>query len=590
MIVKMKRITLIVSEKHITTALQSLRKLGVVHIRHMRQPSAHHITSLENKISLVEKSFLIMGEAKQNNGIIEEDELYFMIKEVISLEERDKRLKNRLEKFKDELVWFNEWGNTSKHTLGSLKKSGVFIKLYICNKKDLKGISNEKIFFIVNKKDNQIFLAFVGTSENDKLDLKEVDVPHEGFCSLEKNISSVEAELKSIGQRLEKLSEYKDQFGDYKKKLGKKLEFCKVRYGIAHEEEICCLQGFCPKDDLIDIKRCSEKEGWGLAIDETLDSPDVPTLIRYPRWVKMIQPVFNFIGTIPGYGEYDISSWFLIFFSLFFAMLIGDAGYGVLFLLGTFFVRKKFSKVPSAPFNLMYVLAGGTIVWGAVTGNWFGFQPIAQLPFFNALVIDKVDSFVDANQLFLMYICFFVGAAHLTVAHGIVAFRYINKLYAFSQVGWILIVWGVFFLAGTLILNNPFPMFAKYLLIIGVSLVALFSNPQKNILKGIAISIANLPLKLIGSFGDTLSYLRLFAVGYASVMVAASFNEIALTVGFNNVLSGLGTVVILFAGHALNIVLGFLSVLVHGVRLNMLEFSGHLDMEWSGKEYKPFKE
>ncbi len=591
MIVKMKKITLIVSEKYINSALQSLRQLGVVHIKHMIKPSAHHITSLENKISLVEKSLLLKrGETNKNNELINEDELYPMIKEINSLDEKNKRLKHKLGKLQNELEWFDEWGDISKYTLGELKKSGVFIKLYVCNKKDFQSLSNKKLIFVVKEKGNLMFLAFTGISENDKLEIKEVEVPHEGLHSLKKNISAVEAELKDINQRIEKLLGYKYLFVDYKRKLEKTLEFCKVRYGMTHEEEICCLQGFCPNDDLSDIKKCSKKEGWGLVIEDTVDSSDVPTLIRHPRWVKMIQPVFNFMGTIPGYEEYDISSWFLIFFSLFFAMLIGDAGYGVLFLLTTVFVRKKFFKAPSAPFKLMYILASGTIIWGAVTGNWFGFKEIAQLPFFNALVVDKLDSFVDANQMFLMYICLFIGAVQLTVAHGISAFRYINKLYVFSQVGWILIVWGVFFFAGTLILDNPFPMFAKYLLIVGASLVALFSNLQKNIFKGILISIANLPLKLVGSFGDTLSYLRLFAVGYASVMVATSFNEMALTVGFNNVFRGLGAAVILFIGHTLNIVLGFLSVLVHGIRLNMLEFSGHLDMEWAGKEYKPFKE
>ena len=105
-----------------------------------------------------------------------------------------------------------------------------------------------------------------------------------------------------------------------------------------------------------------------------------------------------------------------------------------------------------------------------------------------------------------------------------------------------------------------------------------------------AIAIGNLPLKLINSFADTLSYLRLFAIGYVSVMIAASFNEMAQSVGFNSIITAFGAGLILLAGHMLNIVLGLMSVLVHGLRLNMLEFSGHLDMEWSGREYEPFKE
>jgi V/A-type H+-transporting ATPase subunit I len=84
--------------------------------------------------------------------------------------------------------------------------------------------------------------------------------------------------------------------------------------------------------------------------------------------------------------------------------------------------------------------------------------------------------------------------------------------------------------------------------------------------------------------------LRLFAVGFASVTVESSFNDMALSLGFNSVLRGLIAAFILFFGHALNIVLGFMAVIVHGVRLNMLEFSGHLGMQWSGRPYQPFRE
>ena len=116
-----------------------------------------------------------------------------------------------------------------------------------------------------------------------------------------------------------------------------------------------------------------------------------------------------------------------------------------------------------------------------------------------------------------------------------------------------------------------------------------FSNPQKNILKGVLHTLVDMPLKVISSFSDIVSYLRLFAVGYASVIVASSFNDMALEIGFGSILSSALAALVLFLGHAINITLGLMAVVVHGVRLNMLEFSGHLNMQWSGKIYKPFK-
>jgi len=144
--------------------------------------------------------------------------------------------------------------------------------------------------------------------------------------------------------------------------------------------------------------------------------------------------------------------------------------------------------------------------------------------------------------------------------------------------------------ANHLVLGKPLPGFVAILFMAGVSLIAIFSHFQKNILKGILLSLSNLPLDIINTFSDVVSYIRLFAVGMATVIVASSFNEMALGAGINSVLSGLISVVVLLFGHALNIILALMSVLVHGVRLNMLEFSGHIGMQWSGKKYRPFRE
>ncbi|MBF0253444.1 MAG: hypothetical protein HQL29_06490 [Candidatus Omnitrophica bacterium] len=179
---------------------------------------------------------------------------------------------------------------------------------------------------------------------------------------------------------------------------------------------------------------------------------------------------------------------------------------------------------------------------------------------------------------------------HLTIAHATKAIREINSPKVIAQFGWIAIVWGMFFSANTLVLAKPFPWFSGYLLLGGILAVLLFANFQKNFIKGILETLVDLPLSIISAFSDIVSYLRLFAVGYASVVVAQSFNSMAVGDGVNTILGGIIAALILFIGHTLNIILALMAVVVHGIRLNMLEFSGHLGMQWSGKEYKPFKE
>ena len=141
-----------------------------------------------------------------------------------------------------------------------------------------------------------------------------------------------------------------------------------------------------------------------------------------------------------------------------------------------------------------------------------------------------------------------------------------------------------------LILGDTFPFFGNWLLILGITLVIIFTNPQKNILKGIGEGLGTLALSLMNNFTDVVSYIRLFAVGLAGVAISDTFNAMAFSVGSGStpvlILAGL----IVLVGHTLGMVLGPVSVLVHGVRLNVLEFSGHASISWSGQDYKPLRE
>lgn len=241
---------------------------------------------------------------------------------------------------------------------------------------------------------------------------------------------------------------------------------------------------------------------------------------------------------------------------------------------------------------LIYVLSGATIVWGVLSGTYFGAEQIAAIPFFNNLIIKEISSFGVDNISFMMHLSFLIGAIHLTIAHGIRSVQFINSIKALSEVGWILLVWGLFFVTETLVLGKNMPEWNNWLFISGAALVTLFSVESKNLFKSMLVSFSNLPLSLISGFSDIVSYVRLFAVGMATAAVAASFNNMVIPPG------GLGDMAIvdfimaavgLFLGHGLNIILALMAVMVHGIRLNMLEFAGHLGVQFSGQAYRPFK-
>jgi V/A-type H+-transporting ATPase subunit I len=188
----------------------------------------------------------------------------------------------------------------------------------------------------------------------------------------------------------------------------------------------------------------------------------------------------------------------------------------------------------------------------------------------------------------LMALCFLIGAIHLTLAHAWNIIRYMGSGKALEQVGWICTTWVMYFLARNMILGSPLPSFLSQLFMIGLALIFIFMSPLRQIRKTWSNYVV-LPLNIVGNFVDLVSYIRLFAVGMATFSVASAFNEMALGIGFGKVGNGLLAASILFFGHLLNMALAGMGVLVHGIRLNALEFSTHLGLEWSGTRFLPFK-
>jgi V/A-type H+-transporting ATPase subunit I len=138
----------------------------------------------------------------------------------------------------------------------------------------------------------------------------------------------------------------------------------------------------------------------------------------------------------------------------------------------------------------------------------------------------------------------------------------------------------------------PVPEFAIYLIGGGIAAYFIFveqkgGNFFANIGKGFANFLPTF-LSAVSSFSDIISYIRLFAVGLAGSAIAQSFNDMAAGAMSAGVPGIIGGVLILVAGHGLNLAMNALSVVVHGVRLNLLEYAGHLGMEWSGYAYSPF--
>ena len=186
-----------------------------------------------------------------------------------------------------------------------------------------------------------------------------------------------------------------------------------------------------------------------------------------------------------------------------------------------------------------------------------------------------------------MFICFAIGTIHISVAHGWNLIRKINSWAALSDLGWLLCTWSLFTVVLNMVLYIELPakIAEAQLPMLGLGIVFVVLSL---ILTKSYFGLVTLLLDIINNFVDIISYVRLYAVGAASLAIAQAFNGMAMDIGFSGI-GSIGAAFILFMGHGLNIILGAMGVMVHGIRLNTLEFSGHAGVEWAGIHFNPFK-
>lgn len=587
MIVQMKKVAIVTPSPKAADTLLALRELGVLHIDYIRRPESEDIERIRAEKELVEKAWRFLSSRKAKKDEKKDVPAIEIAKQALFLSGEINELHGRLQFVEKEIERLAPLGDFSPEDVSRLRQNEIFVKIYRCKKSALDRSEVDVSFEIVSSKGSLVTILAVN-DQDFHLPWDEVPIPEKGLAQFEREKAEIHDKLRRIEVQTDECAAGTLMLKRALASLDERLRFAEVLSSVGIEKGLSYVRGYCPEDEIDRLRETCQRMGWGIMIAEPCEADDVPTLIRNPQWIRIIEPVFEFMGTVPGYREFDVSFWFLISLGLFFAMLVGDGGYGLLFLAGTFFLHRKFKGVPGSPFALLYVFSGATLLWGFITGTWFGVEELARLPFLSRFIIPALYSYSD-NQAFMIQLCFVIGAVHMTIAHGIRMIRYLKSLRALADLGWILILWSLYFVAGHFVLDKSIPSLVFYFLPFGMFLTAAFTNPQAHFIRSFFLSLGDLPLNVIRSFSDVVSYLRLFAVGYATLVLALSFNQMAADVGWDNVPRAVGALLILLVGHSLNIILGGMAVLVHGIRLNMLEFSTHLEMTWSGRKFSPFR-
>lgn len=346
---------------------------------------------------------------------------------------------------------------------------------------------------------------------------------------------------------------------------------------------VAWITGWLPADLIGALRETAAKHAWGLLLRDPGPADLPPTLLRPPRLFRPMLALFDALGITPAYNEADVSVPFFCFFSIFFAMLVGDGGYGALVFLLTLYVRRKHPKAPRSSFVLLYSFALATIAWGTLCNSWFGTHP----KFADNVVSLWLNHPVNGINN-TMLVCFTLGVVHLSIARIWSAISTYPDSKCLAQLGWAGVIWFMYCMACMVVGIFPTPHVMYYVFGVALFLIFFFTL-KKDELKEHGVELAIMPLNIVSCLGDVISYVRLFAVGLAGVKLAENFNAMAIDLNLPLWLKIIPMVLILLIGHGLNLAMASLSILVHAVRLNTLEFSNHKGISWSGFAFKPFK-
>ena len=599
MIVPMSKIYIVTQNHNRDRLLEALGQLGVVHVEPVdpekavaKELTVHAISTLTHGLQILQP-IGPSGDAPDLTALDAAKEALSIHKAIADEEDQ----LNTLHRKADQLAF---WGNVELKQLELLRSAGIEIKFFSVSQKDLPELEAECIETISELPGREAIVAVIDRTGQFEAPegAKAIPWPPTDLPTVKRQAAKVDASLKQHRERLAKLANLVEAMRQQLRQSQAEANVCVVQNSGLSSDALFALQGWVPSRKADSLSDSLAKRDITAAVEvmpvEEEEQP--PTLIEYPRWARPIKALFDMLGTLPGYKEYDISPFFMVALPLFAAMLIGDAGYGAILAgAGLAFYQKIVRAAGKPSAHLLIIFGLATMLWGILTANYFGvtpesFKAIGYLGVANAMeaVAPFWRSDGEEARALIMKISLIIGCVHLVTAHLHTAVKLFPDSRAYAQIAWVVIlvdmlvlIWHLMFIG-----VDQMPTAIGYVLLIGFVAASWFTAPAKNPLKRFLIGLASSILPLLSTFSDIMSYIRLFAVGLASYYIAAAFNGLGAKVAGSATWIG-GAPIVIF-GHALNIGLAAIAIFAHGVRLNMLEFSNNVGVKWAGYAYRPF--
>jgi len=624
MIVPMRKAYVVCRGADRERLLEALRALGVLHLVPVdpaKAVAAEQTTAAVARLARAAQVLAAVEPAGDPPDVAPEE----AAAEAVEIHRRSVEGQSRLTSLYRQVEQLAPWGEVRLEQFAALREAGLDVKFYEVPDHDVPAVRAECVQVLGELPGRRSLLAVVHRGGPPELPpaASEVPLPARDRPSLRAEAAELDAALKADAERLRQLAHLVGKMEHRRRQLQQQAELAAAAGGGLAGEDLFAVQGWVPAPTAGDLDDGLAKAGVPAAVRtaEPDDADTPPTQIAYPRWTRPIRGLFDILGTLPGYREMDLSPFFMVAMPLFAAMLIGDAGYGLVFtLVPALLYRRLVRAAGKAKTHLLLVIGVATLAWGILSANYFGVTPetLARAGGFTRLVDGKAVPDYDAlragggawaaagramiaaapawhedpdqARYLLMKIAFVIGTIHLVLAHLRRAIEYAPDLRFLAEVGWavvlgdmLVLIWYLMFID---VKQTPSAVWA--VLAAGFALPVLFGAPKRNPAARVLAGLGAALLPLLGTFSDTMSYIRLMAVGLASYYIAAAFNGLgamlADSIGWYTVVP----VLVVVFGHALNIGLAGIAIFAHGVRLNMLEFSNNAGVQWAGYAYAPF--
>lgn len=595
MIVPMVKYTFLVFYKEYDSFLENLRELGVVHVVQKEIDASQKVKLKYDEIKHFEKAIHFL-EKRDFNAIKPPSSLNGreVLNDIIQKQKELEDLTIRLEETKKAFDKAIPWGDFSPELIQKLKDENIHLDFYQLNKKQLLEFENAAFpFQVISEQANRFLILVVKTDDNQiDINIEKLNLPTIPYTKLEKQITNLEQNILALNNYFDELAGSSLPILEaYKNELINSLQFEQVALNTTKEaeEKLMVLEGWIPKSKNISINQHLKKNKILFVKNKPTPNDKIPILLKNNRFGKLFEPIGSMFS-LPDYAELDLTVFFAPFFMLFFGFCLGDAGYGLLFLIGGGLYKLKAPKEFKPYLSLIQFLGVATIIFGTISGTFFGVNLIeTEIAFtdnFRTLFLNPDKMFNLALILGGIQIIFgmFIRAINQTKQYGFI--------YSLATCGWLVILLGSI---GYTVLsaNEIIPKNKTILYIIlstGGFFVLFFSDPRITIFARLGKGVWDVYSTVTGIFGDLLSYIRLFALGLSSAILGFVINDIGLQIlGSSKIIGPVFFVVFLIIGHTLNILISSLGSFVHPMRLTFVEFYKSAGFKGGGEAYKPFK-